>query len=199
MNSHWKCTCCDEYYKQGHEKITTPKGNFAGYQHVEAFLKGENARRLFKLQAKKKKPKVKRTPEQNAFDRAFYENDIKTRKKAAKVACHKYIRTRDKNNGCICCDRPLGKNFDAGHFLESGNNSFLRYHEDNIHAQSVHCNQYKGGDSGDYEANLRLKIGDERVDWLKANKGGVVKRTAVDYKAIEVYFKEKLKQLEKGL
>jgi hypothetical protein len=60
----------------------------------------------------------------------------------------------------------------------------------------------KGGDSGDYEANLRLKIGDDRVDWLKANKGSgkdangnLLKRDADDYKAIEAYFKEKLKEL----
>jgi len=127
--------------------------------------------------------------------REFYDNDLKTRKNAAKAACHLYIRTRDKNDGCICCGRPLGKNYDAGHFLESGNNSFLRYHEDNIHAQSVYCNQYKGGDSDDYEGRLRLKIGNDKVDWLKANKSGTVKRTADDYKEIELHFKDKLKQL----
>ncbi len=127
--------------------------------------------------------------------REFYDNDLKTRKNAAKSACHLYIRTRDKNDSCICCGRPLGKNYDAGHWLESGNNSFLRYHEDNIHAQSVYCNQYKGGDSDDYEGRLRLKIGDDKVDWLKANKSGTVKRTADDYKVIELYFKAKLKHL----
>ena len=127
--------------------------------------------------------------------REFYDNDLKTRKTAAKTACHLYIRTRDKNDGCICCGRPLGKNYDAGHFLESGNNSFLRYHEDNIHAQSVYCNQYKGGDSDDYEGRLRIKIGDSKVDWLKANKSGTVKRTADDYKEIELHYKDKLKQL----
>lgn len=127
--------------------------------------------------------------------REFYDNDLKTRKNAAKTACHLYIRTRDKNDSCICCGRPLGKNYDAGHWLESGNNSFLRYHEDNIHAQSVYCNQYKGGDSDDYEGRLRIKIGNDKVDWLKANKGGTVKRTADDYKEIELHYKDKLKQL----
>lgn len=127
--------------------------------------------------------------------RKFYAGDIKTRKKAAKEACHLYIRTRDKDQSCICCGRPLGKSYDAGHFLESGNNSALRYHEDNIHAQSVYCNQYKGGDSDDYAGRLRLKIGDARVNYLLNNKGGTVKRTADDYAEIESYYKNKLKDL----
>jgi hypothetical protein len=126
----------------------------------------------------------------------LYANDTKTRKREAKAACHKYIRLRDLGNKCICCNRPLGPKYDAGHWLESGNNPLIRYDEDNIHAQSVYCNQYKGGDSDDYEGNLRLKIGNERVDRLKSMKGGTMKRTAQDYKAIEDYYKAKIKLLE---
>ena len=128
--------------------------------------------------------------------RDFYANDITTRKSAAKKACHAYIRYRDRNQTCICCDRPLGKNFDAGHFLESGNNPKIRYNEDNIHAQSVYCNQYQGGNSGDYEARLREKIGNNRVDLLKENRGGTLRRTAEDYYEIENKFKEMLKKLK---
>ena len=59
-----------------------------------------------------------------------------------------------------------------------------------IHAQSAYCNTFKGGDSGDYEKNLRLKIGDRKVDQLIRFKGSKlrgkqIKRTASDYKAIE--------------
>jgi hypothetical protein len=127
--------------------------------------------------------------------RDFNENDLKTRKSAAKLACHRYIRERDRGQPCICCGRELGDKYDAGHFLESGNNPRIRYDEDNIHAQSVYCNQYKGGDSDDYEGRLRLKIGSDKVDYLKANKGGTVKRTPKDYREIEDYFKAKLKSL----
>jgi hypothetical protein len=175
----------------------------AYYRGISWFCSIDHAVEFAKTKAANDAKKARK--QANAeFDRKFYEQDPKTREKAARASCHKYIRERDKYNGCICCGRPLGKNFDAGHFLESGNNSFLRYHEDNIHAQSVHCNQFKGGDSGDYEANLRLKIGYDRVDWLKANKGSgkdangnLLKRDADDYKAIEAYYKEKLKELEK--
>lgn len=128
--------------------------------------------------------------------RKFYDSDLKTRKKAAKIACHSYIRERDRGLTCICCGRALGPKYDAGHWLESGNYSATRYDEDNIHGQNVHCNQYKGGDSGDYEKNLRIKIGDFRVDALIAKKNITVKRTAQDYHDIENSYKHKLKLLQ---
>ena len=129
--------------------------------------------------------------------REFQQNDLKVRKPAAKNACHAYIRERDKNEPCICCNRPLGENYHAGHWLESGNNPQTRYDSRNINAQRIDCNFFKGGDSGDYEANLRAKIGDEAVEELKSMKGGTMKRTAQDYLEIEGYYKNKIKELEK--
>jgi hypothetical protein len=112
------------------------------------------------------------------------------------MACHAYIRERDKRNPCICCGRNLGRKFDAGHYLESGNNPKIRYDEDNIHGQSVYCNQYKGGNSDDYRGRLVKKIGLSRVERLESMKGGTVKRTCDDYKEIEKYYKDKLKSIE---
>lgn len=144
----------------------------------------------------KKAVEVKSKKEHALRKRVFYANDLKTRKAAAKKACHDYIRERDKNNQCICCERKLGSKFDAGHYLESGNNPKIRYDEDNIHAQSVYCNQYQGGNSDDYRGRLIDKIGLERVERLESMKGGTVKRTCEDYKEIEDYFKAKIKLLE---
>jgi hypothetical protein len=113
----------------------------------------------------------------------------------AKKACHRYIRLRDRNELCACCELPLGEEYHAGHFYEAGNHSFIEFHEDNIHGQTAHCNMHRGGDSGDYEAKLRIKIGDERVDWLKANRSHVIKRTVEDYKAIEAKYNAMYKEL----
>jgi hypothetical protein len=148
----------------------------------------DNAKKLEKLRKKEDILKTK----------LFYATDLKTRKKAAKKACHAYIKARDMGNLCICCDRPLGKNYDSGHFLESGNHPKIRYDEDNIHSQSVYCNQYKGGDSDDYRGRLINKIGVARVRRLESMKGGTVKRTCEDYKEIEDYYKAKLKQITIG-
>jgi hypothetical protein len=125
--------------------------------------------------------------------REFNQNDVKVRRPAAKKACHEYIRLRDFGKNCICCNKPLGENYHAGHFLESGNNPFVRYDENNISAQKIDCNYFKGGDSGDYEKNLRIKIGDEAVDLLLTKKGGTLKRTGQDYAEIEAYYKDKIK------
>ena len=122
--------------------------------------------------------------------------NIKTRKDAAKTACHAYIRARDSGYACICCGKPLGDNFHAGHFFESGNNPQIRYDEDNIHGQRLDCNFFKGGDSGDYQTNLINKIGLEKVNILKNKKGGTKKRTADDYLFIEKHYKDKLKELK---
>jgi len=146
--------------------------------------------------SKSKSNKEKAVKQKNAKQkREFKQSDLKTRKEAAKKACHAYIRARDNGLPCICCGRVIGGVVHAGHFLESGNNSFLRYNEDNIHAQSGYCNTYKGGNSDDYEGRLRVKIGSDRVDYLLENKGGAIKRTAKDYKDIENYYKDKMKQL----
>ena len=145
----------------------------------------------------KKAVKDKAKKEHSLRKKIFYANDLKTRKAAAKKACHDYIKLRDKGLPCICCNRPLNGKIDAGHWLESGNNPKIRYDEDNIHSQSVYCNQYQGGDSDDYRGNLIKKIGLERVERLEGLKGGTVKRTCEDYKEIESYFKAKIKSIER--
>lgn len=117
---------------------------------------------------------------------------------AAKTACHEYIRLRDCNLPCICCGEPLGDDYHAGHFKESGNNPKIRYDEDNIHGQRMCCNTFKGGDSGMYRVNLINKIGLERVERLESMKMGTVKRTVEDYREIEAYYKDKINSLNKG-
>lgn len=147
--------------------------------------------------AREKAPKVRKRQDRER-KREFQKNDIRIRKAAAKEACHEYIRERDKGKLCICCGRPLGDKFHAGHWLESGNNPFTRYDERNINGQRIDCNYFKGGDSGDYERNLRARIGDSEVDALLALRGGTLKRTAEDYLKIETYYKDKLRELRNG-
>jgi hypothetical protein len=48
----------------------------------------------------------------------------------------------------------------------------------------------------EYEKNIRLKLGDEKVDWIHANKSKVTKRTIEDYRDIEKHYKDMLRQLQ---
>ena len=184
-----RCKYCKKYFPP-EQMIKSPAGMFCTREHQIEFALDKNNQKKAKAKIKKdeKKKHAKRK-------REFYENDLKTRKVAAKQACHAYVRARDSGSACICCGRKLGDKFDAGHYLESGNNPRIRYDEDNIHGQSVYCNQYQGGNSDDYRGRLIEKIGLDRVERLESMKGGTVKRTAQDYKEIEIYYKQKLKLL----
>ena len=133
--------------------------------------------------------KIKETAQKKNFKLS----DRKARKTALRKACHKYIRERDKDELCICCNKPLGDDYHAGHWKESGNNPHIRYDEDNIHAQRKYCNTYKGGDSGDYEKNLRKRIGDERVNRLLGFLCGRDKMKTDDMLNLEQHYKQKLK------
>ena len=123
---------------------------------------------------------------------------LKTAKIAAVTDCHAYIRARDFGKPCICCGKPLGDDYHAGHFWESGNFSAVRFNEDNIHGQRLDCNTFKGGDSGSYRENLITKIGLFDVVCLDMTRSKKTKRTIEDYKDISKHYKQKLKQLERG-
>jgi len=187
-NAKLKCAYCKKYFPREQMKSCN-KGNFCCDDHMVKYALKHVDKGRRKLLAFQKKENARKK-------REFYENDIKTRKKAAKKACHDYIRARDAGKPCICCGEPLGPKFDAGHYLESGNNSRVRYDEDNIHGQRVYCNQHKGGNLIGYRKGLIEKIGLERVERLENTEKGPLKRTAQDYKEIELYYKQKLKELQ---
>jgi len=169
--------------------ISTPIGNF----HSDECRKNYGINRTNDL----KKKTDKRLDDEFKVKKSVYDaNKLSTRKRAAKEACHRYIRLRDKDKLCICCSEPLGDDFEAGHFWESGNFSFIRYHEDNIHGQRKHCNRFKGGDSGFYRENLVEKIGIDRVKWLDNNRSKSVKITADYLREIEAYYKAKISELK---
>lgn len=179
-NKKRKCVNCKEY---GEVDKGIVKNSF--YCSVDCMVEYGYKNR-FKGAEKLRKQKKK----------AFFDNDLKTRKEAAIRACHAYIRKRDEHKGCVTCSRPLaGTKFDAGHFIKS-TKSFTKFMEKNIHGQCVYCNQYRGGEEGIYRERIIAIYGQRTLDALMKCKDRKVKRTADDYKAIEEYFKAKLKQLE---
>jgi len=179
-----RCKRCREYFKR-ETMVKFPSGRFCTKDHAVDWAIENQSKGVKKIEQEEKKEIIRAK-----------KSNLKTRKEAAKTACHLYIRTRDSGNGCICCGKPLGTTFHAGHWQESGNNPQIRYDENNIHGQRLDCNFFRGGDSGDYQENLISKIGRESVNKLKNLTGGTMKRTADDYLVIEKYYKDKLKELE---
>ena len=100
---------------------------------------------------------------------------IPTLKKEAQSAFNEYVRARDANQPCISCNAPppdlsgLHAGRDAGHYRSVGSAAHLRYHEDNVHAQCVHCNQWGAGRAVDYRIGLMNRIGAEKVEALESD------------------------------
>lgn len=116
--------------------------------------------------------------------------------KKAEAACNAFIRARDPDI-CISCGVTHSSAWQAGHFISVGANCTLRYHEDNIHKQCIQCNMFKGSNAIEYEKRLFLKIGQERLDWLKSWHP-TVKMTRAAAEEIEAHYKAKLKTLKES-
>jgi len=107
-----------------------------------------------------------------------------------------YIRHRDKDKRCISCQTPLnGRKFDAGHCYSVGAYPNLRFNEDNVHGQCVHCNQHKHGNIHEYMSNLPIVIGDEAFERLQAKRNDPLKLTIPEIKDLIELYKHKIKSL----
>ncbi len=145
-------------------------------------------------------------------DRAQERAQIRTRKEAiktipvllreAQVAFNTWIRERDANQPCISCEAPpasldaLHAGRDAGHYRSVGSAAHLRFNEDNVHAQCVHCNQWKAGNAVDYRIGLVQRIGVERVEALESSNTPH-KWEHDELRAIRDTYRQKLKEMKK--
>lgn len=112
-------------------------------------------------EAKAQRAEEKRQKEQN--------QSVKKLLKRAEKLVNEYVRLRDKDDGCISCHMPSHYDgiWTASHFKSVGSNSALRFNTWNIHKGCEQCNLFKSGNIAEYEKRLVLKIGAERVEWLK--------------------------------
>jgi hypothetical protein len=117
--------------------------------------------------------------------------------KLAQAVFNTFIRTRDANELCISCQKPLRKgNTDAGHFYPT-TKIFLRFNEDNVHAQcSRPCNKDLHGNLHEYRVYLIKKIGLERVKWLDGNRNEKSNYTIDSLKELIKEYRLKIKLLK---
>ena len=121
-------------------------------------------------------------------------------KKEAEREFNAFIRARDAHLPCISCGAPppdlsgLHAGRDAGHYRSVGSAPHLRYHEDNVHAQCVHCNQYGAGRAVEYRIGLIARIGVGRVVALETDNR-VKKWTHDELRDIRDLYRAKRKEL----
>lgn len=123
---------------------------------------------------------------------------LKTRREwlnEAQVVFNRYIRERDVDLPCISCGR-VANSWDAGHYRSVGAAPQLRFNEDNVHKQCVHCNQHKSGNAIEYRIGLVKRIGTEKVEMLESCNEPV-KWTIDDAKQIKSVYNQKLKLIRK--
>ena len=109
---------------------------------------------------------------------------------------NRFVRLRDKEQGCISCGTPLTGKYDAGHFFSAGGHGSVRFDVRNIHAQCVYCNQYEHGNLYNYHKALLTKIGSEEFNKMEAKSKGVHKWNKEELENIIKEFKEKCKEIE---
>lgn len=112
-----------------------------------------------------------------------------------------YIRLRDSDERgychCISCEKVKPwKEMDAGHFIPKNKGLAIYFEEDNIHAQCRECNSFLHGNLYDYGKTLEKKIGQKRIDELKALAKTTKKFTLAEYQAMIDYYKEKIEFLK---
>lgn len=113
-----------------------------------------------------------------------------------------YVRLRDQyaGLGCISCDKPANWHgqWHASHWKSVGSNSALRYNLWNIHRSCSVCNAHLSGNIGPYTERLPLKIGRERLEWLKTQNHSVT--YAIEYlKRMKAVFQRKCNRMKKRI
>lgn len=106
-----------------------------------------------------------------------------------------YIRERDKNKPCISCDKPLTNKFDAGHFYSVGAYPNIRFNENNVHGQCVHCNQHKHGNVNEYVLRLPNRIGVEMYEQLILDRNKPLKLSLPEIEVMKIKYRELTKIL----
>lgn len=109
----------------------------------------------------------------------------------------KIARIRDKDDGCISCELPSSWDgqWHGSHFRSHGAASAVQFHLWNINKACWICNKLYSGRINQYEPKLIEKIGQDRVDWLKAQNHLV--RNTRDYLArFKAVMGKRLRRLE---
>lgn len=107
-----------------------------------------------------------------------------------------FIRKRDQGKPCYMCQKPINGVIHACHYLNQGNHSFVRFHEDNVWAGCYSCNVMLSGNLIEFRKVLLKTIGEERLQWLEDNGSQVKKWEIEEIKEIIKIYKEKTKQLK---
>lgn len=155
----------------------------------------EHAGEWMKIQSAKKLEK-----KQKAQRKVMKEN-VKTYSdwvKELQVIFNTFIRLRDKDKQCICCEKWLYGKYDAGHYFPTGSYPMLRFDEFNTHGQTVHCNRDKHGNLAEYTIHLPTRIGTKEFEALKVRRLTPRKYSIPELIELKTHYRKKITKRRKG-
>jgi hypothetical protein len=116
--------------------------------------------------------------------------------KELQVVFNRFIRTRDKDLPCISCGTRKPVRYDAGHFYSVGAYPNLRFNEDNVHKQcSKNCNKERHGNTHEYAARLKKRIGEERYSALGSQRATPLRLTIPEIIELKQVYRNTIKEL----
>lgn len=116
----------------------------------------------------------------------------------AQAVFNEWIRLRDADLPCISCGRHHDGQYHAGHYRTVGANPEIRFEPLNVWKQCAPCNTHLSGNLVNYRLSLLERIGAEKLDWLEGPHPAR-KYTTEEIKAIKADYREKIKELKKGI
>ena len=117
---------------------------------------------------------------------------------------NRYIVKRDEYLPCISCEKYILESgfWSCGHMRTVGSSPHMRFVEDNTAKQCSSCNsgsemyiKKRERVATAYERNLRLRIGDKRVDAVKSDNTPR-HYTIDDLKELKKHYQAKIKEME---
>ena len=122
--------------------------------------------------------------------------------KKAQAAFNEFIRIRDYDKPCICCDgKPYnegvhGGAWDCGHYRGTGAAPNLRFNTYNAHKQRKRCNRELSGNAVEYRIGLIKRIGEDKVLRLESDNEPK-KYSKDDLSRIEKIFRKRARLYKK--
>ncbi|MDF4205077.1 recombination protein NinG [Pseudomonas protegens] len=116
----------------------------------------------------------------------------------AQAVFNEWVRLRDADLPCISCGRHHDGQYHAGHYRTVGANPEIRFEPLNVWKQCAPCNTHLSGNLVNYRISLLQRIGAEKLAWLEGPHPAC-KHTIEEIKAIKADYREKIKELKKGI
>lgn len=185
-NSKRRCRHC-KAYKYLEQGIVTPnKAFFCNWEHAISYAnkKGIASQHAERKKAHRANKERLKTPTQ-------HKNELQ-------VIVNQYVRLRDKDKGCISCDKPSTWNgqWHCSHYISRGASDALRFNLWNMHKSCSVCNGHLSGNIEQYTPRLIKKIGQDKYDWIIRNKGNISSFDTEWIKRAKKIFRKKIKKLK---